>query len=171
MLKNNRMLKKAICSLNIESMREMRQGYVTAILGWRLDAVIMAIVLAATAWLAPVFGISSAAQAACVAGSGGCPIRLQFRTGSDRITVSGQLTPKRSRYSYVFMARAGQKLTWTFNGPTVRTLIRYPTGESDGPGLPDVIPLPRTGTYTFTVSSNTMAEGIFGQFQLTFQIH
>ena len=142
-----------------------------AVLGRRLDAVITATVLAAMVWLAPAVDPSSAAGAACVAGSDGCPIRLHLRTRSDRITVHGRLTPDRSRYSYVFKARAGQKLTWTFNGPTVHTLMRYPTGESDGPSLPDVIPLPSTGIYVFTVSSNTMAEDIFGPFQLTFQIH
>jgi hypothetical protein len=113
---------------------------------------------------------SCEAKKVCSRGSDGCAIRLNLRPSSSRITVHGRLTPDHSRYSYAFKARAGQKLTWTFNGPTVRTLIRYPTGESEGPGLPDEIPLPRTGTYTFTVSSNTMAEGIFCAFQMTFQL-
>jgi hypothetical protein len=127
--------------------------------------------LAAMVWLAPEFGPCSAFGATCVAGSDGCPIRLHLRTGSNRISVHGRLTPDRSRYSYLFRARAGQQLTWTFNGPTVRTLIRYPTGGSDGPGLPNEIPLPSTGIYVFTVSSNTMAENIFGPVQLTLRIH
>lgn len=142
-----------------------------AVSGRRFNAVITAIVLAATIWLGSAVGPSNSAGTACVAGSDRCPIRLHFHTGSNRITVHGRLTPDRSRYSYLFKARAGQKLTWTFNGPTVRTLIRYPTGGSDGPGLPDTIALPSTGTYVFTVSSNTMAEDIYGPFQLTFRIH
>jgi hypothetical protein len=142
-----------------------------AILGRRLNAGMMATVLAAAVGLAPISSPSNAARAACAAGSDGCPIWLRLHPGSIGITVSERLTPNRSRYSYTFMARAGQKLTWTFDGPTVRTLIRYPTGGSDGPTLPDVIPLPSTGTYVFTVSSNTMAENIFGTFQLTFRIH
>jgi hypothetical protein len=133
--------------------------------------VITATMLTAVVWLAPEFGQCSAFGATCLAGSDGCPIRLHLLTGSNRIFVRGRLTPDRSRYSYVFRARAGQKLTWTFNGPTVRTLIRYPTGGSDGPGLPDEIPLPSTGIYVFTASSNTMAENIFGPFQLTLRIH
>jgi hypothetical protein len=135
-----------------------------------LDAALAATVLAAACWLAPALGPSNAARAACVAGSDGCPVRIHFRRGSDRTTVTGRLTPRRSRYSYAFEAGAGQTLTWTFDGPTVRTVIRYPTGESDGPGLPHVIPLPRTGTYVFSVSSNTMAEDIYGPFRLTFRI-
>jgi hypothetical protein len=142
-----------------------------AVFGRTLDAVTTATVLAATVWFGPAFGPSNAAGAACVAGSDACPIWLHRGTPSDRITVRGGLTADRSRYSYVFRARAGQQLTWTFNGPTVRTLIRYPTGGSDGPGLPDEIPLPSTGIYVFTASSNTMAENIFGPFQLTLRIH
>jgi len=84
--------------------------------------------------------------------------------------VHGELTREHNRYSYAFKARAGQKLTWTFNGPTVRTMIRYRTGETEGPGLPNDISLTRTGTYTFMVNSNTMAEGIFGSFDLTLQL-
>jgi len=126
--------------------------------------------LLACFWLALSVGPSGAAWAACVPGSDSCPIRVHFRLGTDRVTVRGRLTPHRSRYSYALKARAGQKLTWTFHGPTIRTVIRYPSGESDGPGLPHVIPLPSTGTYVFRVSSNTMADGIFGPFRLTFRI-
>jgi hypothetical protein len=147
-----------------------RSHRIMAILGRRLNAAMMAIMLAAAVGLAPISGSSSAAHAACTAGSDGCPIWLRLRPGSVGITVRERLTPKRSRYSYAFRARAGQKLTWAFSGPTVRTLLRYPTGSTNGPGLPDIIPLPSSGTYVFTISSNTMAEDIFGPFELTLRI-
>jgi hypothetical protein len=147
-----------------------RSHRIMAILGRTLNACVMATMLGAAVGLAPIFGPSSAAHAACATGSDSCPIWLRLRPGSVGITVRERLTPNRSRYSYAFRARAGQKLTWAFSGPTVRTLLRNPTGGSDGPGLPHIIPLPSTGTYVFTVSSNTMAENIFGPFQLTFRI-
>jgi hypothetical protein len=142
-----------------------------AILGRRLNAGMMATVLAATVGLAPISGPSSAAHAACAAGSGACPIWLRLRPGSVGITVRERLTPKQSRYSYAFGAHAGQKLTWTFSGPAVRTLLRDPTGDSEGPGLPEIISLTSSGTYVFTISSNTMAEHIFGPFELTLHIN
>jgi hypothetical protein len=39
------------------------------------------------------------------------------------------------------------------------------------PGLPDIIPLTSSGTYLFTISSNTTAEDIVGQFKLTLRIN
>jgi len=129
----------------------------------------MATALAAAVGLAPIFSPSSDAHVACVAGSDGCPIWLRLRPGW--ITVRERLTSHRSRYSYAFRARAGQKLTWAFSGPAVRTLIRYPTGGSNGPGLPHIIPLPTSGSYVFTISANTMAEDIVGPFKLMLRIN
>jgi hypothetical protein len=140
------------------------------ILGRMLNAVAMAMVLVAAVGLPTISGASSAAPAACVAGSDRCPIKLKLYPGSAGITVRERLTPDRSRYSYAFRARAGQKLVWAFSGPSVRTLLRHPTGENDGPGLPDIIALPTSGTYVFTISSNTMAEDIYGPFELTLHI-
>jgi hypothetical protein len=142
-----------------------------ALLGSRLKLGIVATVLAAAVGLAPISGPRSAAQAACVAGSEGCPIWLRLRPGIVGITVRERLTPSRSRYSYAFRAHAGEKLTWAFSGPAVRTLLRYPSGDNIGPGLPNIIPLPSSGTYVFTISSNTMAEDIFGPFKLTLYIN
>jgi|KBSSwiStaDraftv2_1062776.scaffolds.fasta_scaffold612966_2 hypothetical protein len=128
-------------------------------------------ILATTAFIgALVCGSIAEAKTVCSRGSDGCAITLKLRPSCRRITVHGELTREHNRYSYAFKAQAGQKLTWTFNGPTVRTMIRYPTGETEGPGLPNDISLTRTGTYTFTVNSNTMAEGIFGSFDLTLQL-
>jgi hypothetical protein len=141
------------------------------ILGGALNAAVIAAMLVATVGLPPISGLSSAAHAACATGSDRCPIWLSLHPGSTGITVRERLTPNRSRYSYAFGARAGQKLTWAFSGPAVRTLLRYPTGDSDGPGLPNIIPLPLAGTYVFTISSNTMAEDIFGPFELTLHIN
>lgn len=115
-------------------------------------------------------GTIAEAKPVCSHGSKSSSIWLKLRPGYHQVTVHGELTPKHSSYSYSFKARAGEKLTWNFNGPMVRTMIRYPTGETDGPGLPNDIALTRTGAYTFTVSSNTMAEGIYGPFELTLQL-
>jgi hypothetical protein len=140
-------------------------------LGRGLAKVIVATLLGATLWLAAVFGSSNPAWAACAyAGSGGCPIRIHFRSNSNQITLREQLTPRKRSYSYAFRARAGQKLSWTLEGPTVRTTIQYPNGGSDGPGLPSEIGLSRTGRYVFTISSNPMAEGIYGPFHLMLRI-
>lgn len=138
--------------------------------GRRFKVAIAATVLTAASWLTSAFSPGSTAHAACRPGSDSCPIRIHFRPGSDRITVRGRLTRHRMQYAYAFKARAGQRLTWTFKGPTVRTVIRSPDGDSDGPGLPHIVPLRSTGTYVFTVSSNTMADDIFGPFRLTFRI-
>jgi len=136
------------------------------IFGRALNAALVATVLVVTVGLAPIPGPSSAVHAACTAGSDRCPIWLNLHPGSAGITVRERLTPNRSRYSYAFRARAGQKLTWAYNGPSARTLLRHPSGDSDGPGLPDIIPLPSSGRYVLTISSNTMAEDIFGPFEL-----
>ena len=149
-----------------------RSHRITAIPGRRLNAGMMATVLAVAVGLALISGPSSAAPAACAVGSDACPIWLHLRPGSIGITVRERLTPNRSRYSYAFRARAGQKLTWAFSRrPAVRTLLRDPTGDSEGPGLPYIIPLPSSGTYVFTISSNTMAEHIYGPFELTLRIN
>jgi hypothetical protein len=149
-----------------------RSRCVTAIPGRRLKAGMMATVLAVAVGLAPISGPGSAVHAACAAGSDACPVWLHLRPGSVGITVRKRLTPNRSRYSYAFRARAGQKLSWVLNGrPAVRTLLRDPTGNSEGPGLPDIIPLPSSGTYVFTISSNTMAEHIYGPFELTLRVN
>ena len=108
-------------------------------IGPTCKAVLATMALTAGLGLAPALAPGGGARAGCPAGSDACPIRIRFRPGSDHVTVRGRLTRDRSRYSYAFAARAGQRLTWTFAGPTVRTVIRYPGGKSDGPGLPRVI--------------------------------
>jgi hypothetical protein len=111
---------------------------------------------------------ASAPAATCDAGAPACPIDIVFT--ADHAEVSGVLSPKRRSRSYAFTATASARLQWVMSGPAVRTVLSYPDGNSDGPGLPSVIALPMPGRYVFTVSSNTMAEHIYGTFQLEFRM-
>jgi len=110
------------------------------------------------------------AHASCSRGATACPIRVQMPRGTDTITLEGRLVQNRDCCAYVLRARAGQTLHWKLEGATVRTLITDPHGQSDGPGLPEAIPLPFDGDYVFSVHPNLMAEGAFGRFRLTLAI-
>lgn len=109
------------------------------------------------------------AEGACLPGSHRCPIRLRLR--AQAVAVKGALSPQRLSVSYSFRARAGQSLVWSLSGPTAHATITYPDGNSDGPDLPETLPLPQTGAYTFTISANRMAENAFGPFQASFALH
>ena len=113
---------------------------------------------------------AAAAPAAAQPGSERQPIPIHFQRGGDSVRLTSVLRQDRQCCAYRFEARAGQVLYWRINGPAVRTVIRYPDGQADGPGLPQAIPLPRTGTYVFTVSPNLMADGAFGRFRLWLRI-
>jgi hypothetical protein len=111
------------------------------------------------------------AEAACIAGAPACPIVVRMAPGTDTITVRGVLAPGRDCCSYALRVRAGQVLTWRVSGgPAIRTIIAYPNGDADGPGLPQAIPLPQSGVYVFAVRPNLMADGAFGPFALTLTI-
>lgn len=103
-------------------------------------------------------------------GARACPIRVQMARGTDTIAFAGVSRQNVDCCSYMFRARAGQTLTWRLEGATLRTVIVYPNGEADGPGLPNAIPLPFDGDYLFEVHPNLMAEGAFGPFRLTLTI-
>ena len=72
--------------------------------------------------------------------------------------------------AYALDARAGQILTWRFEGPNERATITYPDGEVDGPGIPASIPLTQTGTHILSVRPNLMAGDGYGPFRLTITI-
>lgn len=95
---------------------------------------------------------------------------VRMKRASDSVRLSGVLRPNLDCCAYRFKAHEGQTLNWTVTGPAVRTTIRYPNGDTDGPGLPAAIPLPADGTYVFTISPNLMADGAFGRFVLTLRI-
>jgi hypothetical protein len=111
---------------------------------------------------------ASAPDATCNAGSPTCPIDIVFT--ADHAEVSGVLSPKRRSRSYAFTTTVSARLQWVMSGPAVRTVLSYPDGNTDGPGLASVIALTMPGRYVFTVSSNTMAENIYGRFQIEFKI-
>ena len=112
----------------------------------------------------------AAAPAGAQPGSERWPIPVHFQRGGDSIRLTGVLRQNRQCCAYRFAAQAGQVLYWRITGPAVRTVIRYPDGQADGPGLPQAIQLPQTGTYVFTVSPNLMADGAFGRFTLWLRI-
>ena len=103
-------------------------------------------------------------------GAAANPIPVQMRRGTDSITFRGVLRQNVACCTYVFKAAGGQRLIWSVDGPATRQTITYPDGTTDGPGLPNPIPLPATGSYVFTVSPDLMAEGAFGRFVLKFTI-
>jgi hypothetical protein len=75
-----------------------------------------------------------------------------------------------SNFSYAFTGSEGQTFSWKYSGPAVRVLLAYPDGNIDGPGLDPDIALVKTGTYVFSIASNTMAENIYGYFKLQFKL-
>lgn len=124
----------------------------------------------------PVFAISaltlavtSAASARCN-GSSDCPIEIHMARGTDTIVLTGDTSKNPDCCDYVFRARAGQKLFYWIDGANLRTVIVYPNGDADGPGLPNPIPLPQSGRYRFGVHAHQMAEGGYGPFRLTLTI-
>lgn len=92
--------------------------------------------------------------------AGGC-----WRAGETR--WRGVLSPKQRSASYVFTLDRAARLQWRYTGPMVHMVLEQPGGEAIGPGLPPSILLPAPGRYVLSVSSNLMAEGIDGPFELT----
>lgn len=84
--------------------------------------------------------------------------------------IGGELSPNRSSMSYAFEAPAHSRLQWSLDGPVVRTTLTGPDGDVVGPGVPMVLPLQAGGRYVFSLSSNTMAEGIYGAFRLELRL-
>jgi hypothetical protein len=61
-------------------------------------------------------------------------------------------------------------LQWTLVAPATRLVLTHPDGNADGPGLPAQILLDSSGRYVFSLSSNTMAENIYGPFRLSLRL-
>jgi hypothetical protein len=90
--------------------------------------------------------------------------------GADTIVLTGRTRQNVDCCSYVFRARAGQRLYWRLEGATLRTVLTYPDGDGDGPGVPNGTVLPETGRYQFDVHPNLMADGAYGWYRLTLTI-
>ena len=111
-----------------------------------------------------------AAQAAAQPGSANDAIVVHMKRGADSVQLTGALRQNRDCCAYAFKARAGQTLNWRLTGPAIRTTMTYPDGHTDGPGLPNAIPLPADGGYVFSVRPDLMADGAFGRFVLRLRI-
>jgi hypothetical protein len=114
--------------------------------------------------------VPAAAAAVCLEGGEACPIPVHMKPGTDTITLTNTLKQNVDCCYYSLEARSGQTLTWDFSGPDERSLITYPDGNSDGPGIPNSIPLKTTGTYVLGFVGDTMSDNAFGPFQLTVTI-
>ncbi len=127
---------------------------------------IRVLILAAAALAMPL----AAAPALAQPGSANQPIVVHMKRGTDRIRLTGVLRQGRDCCAYAIGARAGQTLNWTLTGPATRQTITDPSGSTNGPGIPQSIPLSADGTYIFTVRPNLMADGAFGHYVLTITI-
>jgi len=117
--------------------------------------------------------MASASEApACRPGRPECPIAVTFieETAAATAVVEGSLSPAQNSVSLAFHANAGARLRWALSGPAVHVVLTGPDGQADGPGLPPEIALPTAGRYIFSLSSNTMAEGIYGPFRLELRL-
>ncbi|HEX4196281.1 MAG TPA: hypothetical protein VHZ26_02460 [Caulobacteraceae bacterium] len=121
--------------------------------------------LAASAALALLASVAAAQP-----GNAADPITIKMKRGSDSVRIVGVLRPEVACCTYVFKAKAGQKLYWSVTGASTRQTIGYPGGGVDGPGLPDPLPLPATGAYVLSVTPDLMAEGAYGRFVLKLRV-
>ncbi|HXQ11013.1 MAG TPA: hypothetical protein VN805_08465 [Caulobacteraceae bacterium] len=119
--------------------------------------------------LAAVLALAAAPALAQV-GNPAMPIEIKMKRGTDRATVRGVLVQNGACCTYVFRARAGQKLYWSEDGAVVRMVLTNPDGEAEGPGLYNPQPLPQSGVYTLAISPDLMAEGAFGPYVLKLRI-
>jgi hypothetical protein len=108
------------------------------------------------------------AAPACRRGDAACPIELEFT--ANQTEVSGTLSPEHGSVSYAFHVKAAAQLQWSLSGPAVRVVLTRPDGDADGPGLPATVPLAAAGRYVFSLSSNMMAEGIYGAYRLNMRL-
>ena len=122
-------------------------------------------VLATAAVLALVATVASAQP-----GSKAHPIVIKMKRGTDSVRLTGVLRQNGACCTYAFKANAGQKMFWSITGPATRQTIGYPDGHVDGPGLPNPLPLPVSGLYSFSVSPDLMADGAFGRYVLKIRI-
>ena len=150
---DNRRFKEALTMMRMTTARSLRRA-----------------ALAASVGLTSASLPNPAISASCTPGAQDCPIPVHMARGTDTITLQGRLVQNGDCCAYALDARAGQTLTWTFEGPNERATITYPDGEVDGPGIPTSIPLTQTGTHVLSVRPNVMAGDAFGPFSLTITI-
>ncbi len=112
----------------------------------------------------------AAAPALAQIGNPAMPIEIKMKRGTDTATISGVLVQNGDCCTYVFGARAGQKLYWSERGAVVRMVLTNPDGEAVGPGLYNPQPLPQSGEYTLAISPDLMAEGAFGPYVIKLRI-
>jgi hypothetical protein len=112
----------------------------------------------------------AASAAAAQPGNAADPIVIKMKRGSDSVRLTGVLRQNAACCTYAFKASAGQTLYWRITGSATRQTIGYPDGHVDGPGLPNPVPLPASGLYSFSVSPNLMADGAFGRYVLKIRI-
>jgi hypothetical protein len=131
----------------------------------------------AFAWLALAIAVASGfpsiasdGNRECKRGAFECPIVLKLRPNQKALVARGRLSPRRPNFSYAFTGSEGETFSWKYSGPAVRVLLAYPDGNNEGPGLDPRIELPKSGTYVFSIASNTMAENIYGYFKLQFKL-
>ena len=103
-------------------------------------------------------------------GNAADPIVIKMRHGTDSVRLVGVLRQNAACCTYAFKASAGQQMYWSITGAVTRQVIGYPDGHVDGPGLPNPIPLPASGLYSFSVSPDLMANGAFGRYVLKIRI-
>ena len=127
------------------------------------------LVLAGGGLARPIDSVAQVVGSPCLRGSPECPFSIRIRAGGPTILVRGRLSPKRTSFSYQFAGEPGQTLGWNFKGPAVRVLLTKPSGDTDGPGLPATVAIDQKGLYVFSVSSNKMAENIYGN-RLSFRL-
>jgi hypothetical protein len=121
------------------------------------------------ATLAAVLALGAAPALAQV-GNPAMPIEIKMKRGTDTAVIRGVLAQNGDCCTYVFGARAGQRLYWSEDGAVVRMVLTNPDGEAVGPGLYNPQPLPQTGEYTLAISPDLMAEGAFGRYAIKLRI-
>jgi hypothetical protein len=124
----------------------------------------------ATAFASGSPGNASDGSQRCKRGESECPIVLKLRPNQKALVITGRLSPVRPNFSYAFAGSEGETFSWKYSGPAVRVLLAYPDGNSEGPGLDPDIDLRKSGTHIFSIASNTMAENIYGYFELRFKL-
>ncbi len=111
-----------------------------------------------------------ATAAAAQPGNAADPIVIKMKRGTDSVRLTGVLRQNSACCTYAFKASAGQQMYWSITGAVTRQVIGYPDGHVDGPGLPNPLPLPASGLYSFSVSPDLMANGAFGRYVLKIRI-
>jgi hypothetical protein len=103
-------------------------------------------------------------------GNAADPIVIKMKRGTDSVRLVGMLRQNVACCTYAFKASAGEQMYWSVTGAVTRQTIGYPDGRMDGPGLPNPLPLPASGLYSFSVSPNLMSDGAFGRYVLKIRI-